>query len=432
MAGLVYQSWKGNNIFFFGGRVIFGPDVRSLFITISLIVIPVVFFCAFVARQLLHKFPAYNAGYAVLVVTIVFTIYVLVLLLLTSAQDPGIVPRALHPPEEEICESALTNDGSGQTPRLRFPRIKEVSYNGMTVRVKYCDTCMLYRPPRCSHCSICNNCVERFDHHCPWVGQCIGKRNYRYFFMFVCSTTMLCIYVFTISAVNIKFLMDEDHHSVWWALRHSPASLILMIYCFISVWFVGGLTVFHLYLISTNQTTYENFRYRAENRLNVYDQGCVSNFSEIFCTSVPPSKNSFRAKAQQDVQKPPPPATENRENEDPLEYVRTKVEDDLEIGGALSKVSERSFEESDIRDRNSAGRDVGPETYPSTLEQGIGGQFEQGTGGHLPLDTHGATHRHSSWGRTGNWEISQDVLVMSSTATDSGRIAGEGPAPGTR
>jgi palmitoyltransferase ZDHHC9/14/18 len=98
---------------------------------------------------------------------------VLVLLLITSAQDPGIVPRAAHPPEDEF---SYGNALSGGTPgRLQFPRVKEVMVNGMPVKVKYCDTCMIYRPPRCSHCSICNNCVERFDHHCPWVGQCIGQ-----------------------------------------------------------------------------------------------------------------------------------------------------------------------------------------------------------------------------------------------------------------
>lgn len=101
---------------------------------------------------------------------------VLVLLLLTSARDPGIVPRNSHPPEEEFrYESAASMEAGGrQTPSLQFPRTKEVIVNGLPVRVKYCDTCMLYRPPRCSHCSVCNNCVERFDHHCPWVGQCIG------------------------------------------------------------------------------------------------------------------------------------------------------------------------------------------------------------------------------------------------------------------
>lgn len=56
--------------------MIFGPDAKSLFITISLIVVPVVIFCVFVARNLLHKFPEYDAGYAVLIVAIAFTIHV--------------------------------------------------------------------------------------------------------------------------------------------------------------------------------------------------------------------------------------------------------------------------------------------------------------------------------------------------------------------
>lgn len=99
---------------------------------------------------------------------------VLVLLLLTSGRDPGIVPRNLYPPELEEDVDLASSRGGGQTPRLRLPRTKDVIVNGVAVKTKYCDTCMLYRPPRCSHCSICNNCVLRFDHHCPWVGQCIG------------------------------------------------------------------------------------------------------------------------------------------------------------------------------------------------------------------------------------------------------------------
>ena len=97
----------------------------------------------------------------------------MVILLLTSGRDPGIVPRSARPPEPEAYEGSPVIE-PGQTPQLRLRRIKDVYVNGVVVKVKYCDTCMLYRPPRCSHCSICNNCVERFDHHCPWVGQCIG------------------------------------------------------------------------------------------------------------------------------------------------------------------------------------------------------------------------------------------------------------------
>jgi hypothetical protein len=61
--------------FFLQGRFIFGPDVRSLFLTIFLILAPAVVFCIFVARHLINDFPD-HWGIAVMVVVIVFTIYV--------------------------------------------------------------------------------------------------------------------------------------------------------------------------------------------------------------------------------------------------------------------------------------------------------------------------------------------------------------------
>ncbi|KAK4751945.1 hypothetical protein SAY87_020743 [Trapa incisa] len=419
MAKRVYQDWKGSNNFILGGRLIFGPDGRTLLVTFSLIVVPVIIFCIFVARHLRHQFSSHNAGYAILVVAIVFTIYVLVLLLLTSARDPGIIPRNSHPPEEDIrYDSSLSVEiGGRQTPTLQFPRTKDVIVNGIPVKVKYCDTCMLYRPPRCSHCSICNNCVERFDHHCPWVGQCIGLRNYRYFFMFVSSSTLLCIYVFAISAFYIKVLMDDDQGTVWKAMKKSPASIILMAYCFISLWFVGGLTGFHLYLMGTNQTTYENFRYRSDNRVNVHDRGCFGNFFEVFCTEIKPSKNNFRAFVREEVQRPSLPVMRATDIEDRSMDRRAKVEDDLDIGEDLLKISQRrNIEEleEDIRSRGSSGPPHNTSEVDSYI--GIGSDFR--------APTIRSEARHSSWDRrSGSWDTGTEVPSIPTVTEHRGNIA---------
>ena len=60
-------------------------------------------------------------------------------------------------------------------------------------KLSYCNTCKFLRPPRSFHCSQCGVCVEVHDHHCPWVGNCIGYRNLKYFIAFLFWTGMLAL-----------------------------------------------------------------------------------------------------------------------------------------------------------------------------------------------------------------------------------------------
>eukprot|EP00955_Chlamydomonas_euryale_P080910 363499-Chlamydomonas_euryale.AAC.2 len=77
-----------------------------------------------------------------------------------------------------MCDASSTprpTPHAFNTPHVIFCRTKEVLVNEHRVTIRYNDTCHFYQPPRAHHCSINDNCIERFDHHCPWVGTTIGK-----------------------------------------------------------------------------------------------------------------------------------------------------------------------------------------------------------------------------------------------------------------
>ncbi|GAV82803.1 zf-DHHC domain-containing protein [Cephalotus follicularis] len=293
----VYQVWKGNNKFICGGRLIFGPDGASLFLTGLLIGCPAIAFCIKMLRNINEDDPFFV--YSILVGGFILTLLDFAFLFLTSSRDPGIIPRNSQPPEldESLDMTSPSMEWvSSKISNMKIPRTKDVTVNGHTVKVKFCDTCLLYRPPRASHCSICNNCVQKFDHHCPWVGQCIGSRNYQFFICFISSSTLLCIYVFAFSWVNI--LRQEGN--IWSIMARDIVSVILIVYCFIAVWFVGGLTVFHFYLICTNQTTYENFRYRYDKKENPFSKGIIKNVTQSFFSKIPSPLINFREWALDD------------------------------------------------------------------------------------------------------------------------------------
>ncbi|XP_072535929.1 palmitoyltransferase ZDHHC18a isoform X2 [Salminus brasiliensis] len=282
-----WEVFPGRNRFYCDGRIIVARQCGVLPLTLGLILLTsglfFMFDCPFLVANLTVCIPVI-AGVLFLVVVIT--------LLQTSFTDPGILPRAL-PEEAADIERQIDNSGSG-TYRPP-PRTKEILINGQVVKLKYCFTCKMFRPPRTSHCSLCDNCVERFDHHCPWVGNCVGKRNYRFFYTFIVSLSFLTSFIFGCVITHLT-LRSQSGRGFVQALQESPASVVELVVCFFSIWSILGLSGFHTYLVASNLTTNEDIKGSwsgkrgAEESGNPYTYNSVfTNCCVVLCGPMPPS-----------------------------------------------------------------------------------------------------------------------------------------------
>ncbi|KAF7244843.1 Palmitoyltransferase ZDHHC9 [Varanus komodoensis] len=279
----VIRKWEklpGRNTFCCDGRIMMARQKGIFYLTLFLIVGTCALFFAFECRYL-----AVHLSPAIPVFGVVLFLFAMATLLRTSFSDPGVIPRAL-PDEAAFIEMEIEATNGTVPPGQRPPpRIKNFQINNQIVKLKYCYTCKIFRPPRASHCSICDNCVERFDHHCPWVGNCVGKRNYRYFYLFILSLSLLTIYIFSFNIVYVVLTLE-------------------VLICFFTLWSVVGLTGFHTFLVALNQTTNEDIKgsWTGKNRVqNPYSHGnIVKNCCEVLCGPLPPSVLDRRGILQQE------------------------------------------------------------------------------------------------------------------------------------
>ena len=142
-------------------------------------------------------------------------------------------------------------------------------------RPNLCHTCRIQRPSRSKHCRTCRQCVALFDHHCPYVGNCVGRENYRWFFgyafmFFVCSS------LWEITA----FLYLRTVAFSW--------PVLLTAIFFFPFWCMSVmLTSFHVQLTLGNLTTNEQMNFSRYEYLsgpegNHFDKGIVNNFLDRF------------------------------------------------------------------------------------------------------------------------------------------------------
>uniref|UniRef100_A0A182LXX2 protein S-acyltransferase n=1 Tax=Anopheles culicifacies TaxID=139723 RepID=A0A182LXX2_9DIPT len=311
-----WEIFAGRNKFFCDGYLMTAPNSGVFYFTVILITATsglfFVFDCPFLAQRITPAIPIIGG---------ILFIFTLSSLFRTAFSDPGIIPRASQD-EAAYIEKQIEVPNSLNSPTYRPPpRTKEVFVKGQTVKLKYCFTCKIFRPPRASHCSLCDNCVDRFDHHCPWVriqstghanlagniyvGNCVGKRNYRFFYMFIVSLAFLAVFIFSCTTTHILIMFSYPYLTYQTVLKEdtqfidvvkrTPSSVIIAIICFCSVWSVIGLAGFHTYLTTSDQTTNEDIKGSFSSKggqqaINPYSQGniCLNCF-HILCGPITPS-----------------------------------------------------------------------------------------------------------------------------------------------
>ena len=164
--------------------------------------------------------------------------------ILGGCTDPGILPR----------------QGDDFYYNTNRPLMKTV-INGHVITLTFCYSCSLFRPPRTSHCSLCDNCVERFDHHCLWLGTCIGKRNYKYFYLLIfclnISSTYQVLFSMYYIIFQIKKFKNKENYSLLLLLGLSGVTLVDLLFLFI---LIGKLFYLHTYLVFKNMTFYEHIK----------------------------------------------------------------------------------------------------------------------------------------------------------------------------
>jgi hypothetical protein len=143
-----------------------------------------------------------------------------------------------------------------------------------------CKWCKKYKPDRCHHCRICHSCILKMDHHCPWIYNCVGFKNHKFFFLLLFYTFCCTQLIFWTMFDSMMKALDEDRdfYDMFILLFGETLTGFLAI-------LVSAFWGFHIWLMLRAMSTIEfcekQMKTSKQSYASIYDRGVYGNIQEV-------------------------------------------------------------------------------------------------------------------------------------------------------
>ena len=145
---------------------------------------------------------------------------------------------------------------------------------------------------------MCKACIGKLDHHCVWLNNCVGRRNYRYFFAFVSSGTILALLLTFASLGHVIAYSNMEGVSFTSSMASNRVPFAMFIYGLLAFAYPSSLWGYHLMLTGRGETTREYLaarRFQKADRHRPFNQGNIfKNWIAVLIRPRPPTYMHFR------------------------------------------------------------------------------------------------------------------------------------------
>jgi hypothetical protein len=259
----------------------FGEPAKFLpviFIVLNIAVLYIIYMAAYCLPAIAHK-DTQAWGITTTVFFNLLTFMIIVCYIRCICVHPGTIPdkSAGVYDWEYQQQTGSRNFFSGiEVPSMTALGLQETKKSGDR---RHCKWCAKYKPDRCHHCRVCRQCILKMDHHCPWIYNCVGFGNHKYFFLLLFYSAIATNLIIWTMLSDVQNSMDSHTKFGTMFMLIFGETLAAFLALIVTVFFF-----FHCWLMFRGMTTIE-FCEKSMKRqgydTSVYNLGCYGNITAV-------------------------------------------------------------------------------------------------------------------------------------------------------